>query len=80
MTFEEAKRKYVHRFTMDYVPEWAQRARPDGKYYAPQYRSDEEWYANTQFPPHPLCYMGDCHSNSQTWPLGEALTKPYTKR
>lgn len=81
MTFDEAKRRYVHRFTMEHVPAWARKVREDGTYYAPQYRSDREWYENTVFPPqHPLGKRcRDCYSTGQTWPLGKAMAYPYKK-
>lgn len=79
MSFEEACRRYVHRFTMDYVPSWSQSTvNATGKYYAPQYRSDAEWYQNTVFPPHSIL-KNDCYSSGQTWPLGQWLTAPYKK-
>lgn len=77
MTFEEARARYVNRFTMEHVPAWAMKRREDGTYHAPQYKSDREWYENTHFPPHPLCDKGHCHSHSQTWPLGKSLPGPY---
>ncbi|KKS05286.1 MAG: hypothetical protein UU59_C0051G0006 [candidate division WWE3 bacterium GW2011_GWE1_41_27] len=79
MNFEKAKRNYVNRFTMDHVPTWALTPANNGKYYAPQYISDKEWYDNTFFPPHKLCYKSDCYSTNQTWPIGQWLDKPYSK-
>lgn len=81
ITFEEACRRYVHRFTMDHVPQWALRSlMVDGNevYYAPHYASDKEWYENTEF-------MGEgttatrkyCRSTNQTWPCGKFLDKPF---
>lgn len=79
ITFEEAKARYVHRYTADHVPEWAKHAAPNGKYYAPQYVSDWEWFCNTQFPPNnPLGpRVTDCYSDGQTWPNGRWLDRPY---
>lgn len=79
MDITEAKSRYVNRFTMDHVPQWATKPAPNGKYYAPQYASDVEWFANTLFPPnHPLGKrITDCYSTGQTWPLGQWLDKPY---
>jgi hypothetical protein len=77
ITFERAKAKYVHRFTMEHVPSWARKQRPDGRYYAPQYASDAEWFALTLFPPNEMCYGTDCFSSGQTWPLGDCLNSPY---
>ena len=78
MTFTEAKARYVHRFTMDFVPRWARATAPNGKYYAPQYASDAEWFACTLFPPNNPYHRKNCHSASPTFPLGQWLDKPYT--
>lgn len=81
ISFEDACRKYRNRYTMEHVPAWAKRSANNGKYYAPQYASDREWYEFTVFPGE-----GDissrskyCESTNQTWPLGQWLDKPYTK-
>lgn len=80
ISFEEAKGKYPHRFTMDHVPYWAT-ACFDGKYYAPQYQSDLEWYEKTIFPGerHLEKYSRYCESLNQSWPLGKWLDQPYKK-
>lgn len=77
MTFQEACARYVHRFTMDHCPTWARHPLPDGRYYAPQYGSDTEWYANTHFSEvHGLPFH--CESHNQSWPLGQWLNEPYS--
>lgn len=78
ITFEEAKRLYVHRFTLEHVPVWARKPRPNGTFYAPQFRSDAEWYANTLFPGEGYVSRRSryCETSGQTWPLGQALTAP----
>lgn len=83
ISFEEACAQYVHRFTLDHVPAWAAQPASTGRYYAPQYRSDREWYELTYFPGevgHPDYPKRTkwCHSPGQTWPLGNWLTEPYT--
>lgn len=85
-TFANACRMYVHRYTMEHVPKWAAgelgRA-PGGQYYAPQFRTDQEWYLNTVFPgeaenPHvPDDTEQYCWTTGQTWPLGHWLEAPY---
>jgi len=80
--FATACRKYVHRFTMEHVPQWARMQREDGTYYAPQYQSDREWYDNTVFPGellHPMGkkHNGHCYSSEPSWPLGQSLLEPY---
>jgi hypothetical protein len=81
VTFERAKACYVHRFTMEHVPAWAAKPFSTGRYPAPQYRSDAEWFALTLFPPNnPLGRrVTDCYSAGQTWPLGTSLDKPFLR-
>jgi len=78
-TFEQAKAQYVHRYTMEHIPQWARIVRDDGTYYAPQYASDQQWYDHTLFPGE-AGHIGDrkhCYTTGQTWPLGQALARPY---
>lgn len=77
LPFDQACAQYVHRFTMEHVPQWARAQREDGTYYAPQFRSDREWYENTLFPPHEMCHKTDSYTTGQTWPLGQSLPEPY---
>lgn len=80
LAFNLACAQYVHRFTMEHVPQWA-KLPLRGRYYAPQFRTDAEWYANTIFPPDPGCYNDtDCHTSGMTWPLGQWLSFPYSSR
>jgi hypothetical protein len=79
LSFDEARRRYPHRFTMQHVPAWARQPCGNGRFYAPQYRSDAEWYARTLFPGE-----GDvsgsskyCQSGEPSWPLGQWLDAPY---
>lgn len=88
-TLAQAKAMYVHRYTMEHVPAWAaktapiDRDDPKARYYAPQFRTDAEWYANSKFPGEsayvPTGSVGrrDCFTTGQTWPLGKWLDKPY---
>lgn len=78
ISFEQAKARFVHRFTMDFVPAWADKVH-DGKYYAPQFASDREWYENTKFKGE-LGWLGvghGCYTTGQTWPMGRWLPRPY---
>jgi hypothetical protein len=81
ISFDEAKRRYVHRFTMEYLPRWAVDRAMNGKFYAPQYRSDREWYDSSIFPgeAHVDKRSRYCESNRQTWPLGNWLDQPYRR-
>lgn len=91
VSFEQAKSQYVHRYTMEHVPQWASRSfheqgtpldkfpEADKQWPAPQYRTDREWYDNTRFPGEDGLSKraSHCESNGQTWPLGQRLTAPY---
>jgi hypothetical protein len=84
ISFEEAKRRYPHRFTMEYVPAWSHHPLPpraDGteRHYAPQYRTDREWYDKTLFPGEGHVSRRDrhCYSAGQSFPVGLFLTEPY---
>ena len=79
MTFEQAKAQFVHRFAMEHKPTWANQPLSDGKFYAPQFRSDREWYDNTVFPPE-NGKRKYCTTSGQTWPLGMLLDEPFESR
>lgn len=91
MTFEQAKSMYVHRFTMEHVPDWARGSFDGpcgdrelvGRYPAPQYRTDREWFENTKFPPdNPFAVSKrdkSCYSTNPSWPLGQSLEKPFRR-
>jgi len=78
-TFEQAIAQYVHRYTMEHVPQWARTDMIGDRYPAPQYRTDREWYDNTLFLGEPGHIGGrkHCYTTNQTWPLGETLAAPY---
>jgi hypothetical protein len=83
-TFSQACAQYPHRFTMEHVPQWATTASDNGKFYAPQFRTDAEWYANTIFPGEPAHpdyprRVKHCYTRGETWPLGQWLDKPFNK-
>lgn len=46
---QAVKAAFVYRYTLDNIPQWARELRPDGTAYMPQFRSDQEWLANTWF-------------------------------
>lgn len=70
ISFEQAKARYVNRYTMEHAPSWAHKL-CDGKRYAPHYRTDREWYDNTKFyGESELAGKGYCYSTNQSWPLG----------
>jgi hypothetical protein len=83
-TLDEAKARYVHRYTMEHLPLWARTAAPNGKFYAPQFNTDAEWYANTVFPSqkdhpdHCMTRHDSCYTTGQTWPMGEWLDAALT--
>lgn len=78
ISFKDAKRFYPYRYTMEHVPFWAA-TKCAGRYYAPQYRSDREWYDNALFPGEGDIgeFEGHCQSRNETWPLGQWLDEPY---
>jgi hypothetical protein len=81
ISFVQAKARYVHRFTMDHRPQWAIERARNGKFYAPQFRSDREWYDNTLFPGEAHVHPRErhCFTTGQTWPLGVWLDQPFAR-
>lgn len=80
VSFEEAKAKFTRRYTCEHVPAWANKPL-NGRYYAPHYRSDKEWYDSTVFPGEPGVH-GNCKhaiSKGQTWPCGSWLDAPFSR-
>lgn len=78
ISFETAKAQYPHRYTQEHVPLWARVRAPNGKYYAPQFRSDREWYEATSFyGESELASKRYCYTSRQTWPLGQWLDQPF---
>lgn len=79
-SFEQACARYPHRYTMEHVPAWARQSAPNGKFYAPQFRSDREWYEATKFHGESdFATRKHCYTSGQTWPLGQWLDKPYRR-
>lgn len=75
ISFEEAKRRFINRYTMEHKPSWADFALPKGRKYAPSYRTDREWYDNTYFHgEHEAATYHHCYSTNQSFPLGKWLT------
>jgi hypothetical protein len=75
-SFEDAKRQYVYRFTMEHVPKWAKEPCGNGLYYKPQFKSDREWYDNFTMDEFSYCQI----NSTPTWPLGTGFsTTPFTK-
>lgn len=81
-TLEQAKAQYTNRYTLDHVPAWAMKPAPNGKYYAPGFASDLEWYNATLFPGDPghIYGPGYCMARGQSWPLGPWLDAPLNRR
>ncbi len=42
-------RCYVNRYTKEHKPMWAREKRPDGSAFMPQFSSDLDWLAHTEF-------------------------------
>ena len=51
--------KFVHRFTRDHKPEWANGLRESGKPWRVRFESDQDWLENTEF-----CIADDGHLSS----------------
>jgi hypothetical protein len=78
LSFQAATSKYVHRYTAEHVPQWARTPAPNGKFYAPHFGSDREWYDNTLFHGESaLASRKHCYTSGQTWPLGQWLDEPF---
>jgi hypothetical protein len=79
VSFEQACSRYVHRYTVEHIPAWS-REPCNGKYYAPQFRSDREWYENTKFyGENEVATKKHCYTSGQTWPLGQWLDQPFSR-
>lgn len=80
ISFEDAKRRFVHRYTMEHKPAWA-KLPCNGRFYAPQYSTDQEWFDKTKFPGERGYPFGDresdCYSSGQSWPLGQWLEEEF---
>ena len=80
VSFTEACQRFTNRYTMEHVPGWARQPMPNGKYYAPQFRSDREWYDNTLFKgEHEMADAKHCWTQKWTFPLGLFLETPFHK-
>jgi hypothetical protein len=79
LSFSEACAQYVHRYTLQHIPQWAKQPMPNGNWYAPQYLTDQEWYDNTVFPPH-NGQRKYCTTSNQSWPLGTVLEAPLINK
>ena len=79
ISFDQARNQYGHRFTADHIPAWAEKRLDVGKYYAPQYDSDAQWYERTLFNGEDeIADKNHCYSADESWPLGTFLPTPYT--
>ncbi|WP_128560895.1 hypothetical protein [Methylobacterium crusticola] len=80
---EQACGIYVYRFTAQNVPSWAAGG-CYGKFYAPQFLTDREWYDSTLFPGEDEHLATGPRTNryrttGQTWPFGQWLDEPFRK-
>jgi hypothetical protein len=69
-------RAYVHRYTGDHMPLWADKPWMDNKPYPVQFANDQDWLRNTRFHVKKNGRLdrttGHCES-SPTWPLNPEL-------
>jgi len=69
-------RAYVHRYTREHRPTWANQPRPDGTPYPVHFASDAEWLRNTTFQVTKsgrLDQRVKCCESRPTWPDGDPL-------
>lgn len=82
VSFEQAKRDFPDRYTVDNVPQWARKPAPNGRYFAPHYASDREWYESQIFPGEPGLH-GNARQCKQvrreTLPMGKWLDAPLKR-
>ncbi len=81
-TLAQARAQYMYRYTMEHVPAWAREPMPNGRYPAPHFRTDAEWFDHTKFPGEPGLHGNcrHCQTLDQTWPLGSApLAAPFAR-
>lgn len=76
---EEAKRRFLGRYTGEHMPNWAKRPMSNGKAYPVQFADDADWLANTEFfvvkDRSRLAYKpGHCVSHP-TWPNNPEMRK-----
>lgn len=88
ISLTEAKKQFINRFTMEHIPQWAidkpTPAHSGGTanwFYAPQYKTDLEWYENTIFPGEENLAKNSayCESKNPSWPLGQTLLEMFKK-
>jgi hypothetical protein len=86
ISFEQAKARYPHRFTMEHVPAWALLRPCDHggtmtKHYAPTHRTDREWYENTLFPGEGFVRKNEkhCFVVRHSFPMGLWLDQPFVR-
>lgn len=70
---KEVLRVFVHRYTADHKPQWANSPMQNGNAYKPQFQNDAEWLSHTYFyvtKNHALAKRRCCESHP-TFPYGE---------
>ena len=85
ISFEAACMGYKNRFTCENVPAWSSQSfREQGGdsdlFCAPQYKTDKEWYDNTDFPgENGNNLKNSCYSHNASWPMGKSLVSPFRR-
>lgn len=79
LDFEAACKRFHQRFTMQHTPPWAKQVcERSGRYPAPYYHNDQEWYKNTEFIGFDSTSARKyCRSSNPSWPVGRWLDKPF---
>jgi len=78
LTLAQAKAQFKNRYTLEHIPAWARTQCGNGKYYAPGYATDLEWYNNTEFfgEGQAATTRNECYSSNHTFPMGTWLDEP----
>lgn len=78
----EALNRFVHRFTGNHKPAWANKIWRDNLPYPLQFKDDADWLANTLFYVKADGTLSNRHSScysSPTWPNNPELRKDFSK-
>lgn len=80
LSIDEARRRFVKRFTLNHIPHWAKHKLPNGKYPGPRYESDQHWYATSEFIGFGATGVRKyIREGKPTYPVGRFLDAPFTK-
>ena len=73
---QECRARFVHRFTGEHRPRWANEPMPNGTPYRVQFKDDADWLAHTKFNTKADGTLDERYSycvSDPTWPEGNPL-------